>query len=228
MQSQEKKESSGSRTAVVICAVVVTLLLSVPTTALLSLYFTRDNAKQNASVQQIHDENSTHEKLSGSVNPSWMKVNAEKPAAHLIGVAPKNKTLVHTHRIQWQSTAGHAFIRNEIQYSPSHSIVIPQQGLYYVYCQVGFRGKGCHKGIPFTLTNQVFHEHDSYPQPILLLAGIETVCGNEQFAKTWYTALTQGALVHLDKNHHLYVNVSHPLLVNYEDGKTFFGAVQIS
>ncbi|XP_043939187.1 lymphotoxin-beta isoform X2 [Protopterus annectens] len=204
MQSQEKKESSGSRTAVVICAVVVTLLLSVPTTALLSLYFTRDNAKQNASVQQIHDENSTH------------------------GVAPKNKTLVHTHRIQWQSTAGHAFIRNEIQYSPSHSIVIPQQGLYYVYCQVGFRGKGCHKGIPFTLTNQVFHEHDSYPQPILLLAGIETVCGNEQFAKTWYTALTQGALVHLDKNHHLYVNVSHPLLVNYEDGKTFFGAVQIS
>nr|QIE07162.1 TNFSF3 [Lepidosiren paradoxa] len=228
MQSQEKGEGSGSRTAVVVCAVVVTLLLSIPTTALLSLYFTRDNAKQNLSVQEIHEGNSTHDKLSGVRSPSWMKVNAEKPAAHLIGVPPINKTFAHVHRLQWQSTAGHAFIRNGIHYSPSHSLIIPQQGLYYVYCQVGFRGKGCPSRTPLTLSSQIFHKHDSYPQPILLLAGMETVCGKEKNQGIWYTALTQGALVHLDKSHHLYVNVSNPLLVDYVDGKTFFGIVQIS
>ncbi|XP_072890563.1 lymphotoxin-beta-like isoform X1 [Hemitrygon akajei] len=152
-------------------------------------------------------------------------VNTGKPAAHLIGIYQDSaEGEVHS-TLMWESVRGSAFTTNLVKYH-GHSLIVPKRGLYYVYCQVGFRGSECQEK-PLTLSHQVYRRHDSYPQPLLLLTGTETVCGRSQGRGIWYTTLSHGAMVELEQDHHLYVNVSNPTLVDYLDGKTFFGVIKI-
>ncbi|XP_044124309.1 lymphotoxin-beta isoform X1 [Bufo gargarizans] len=148
---------------------------------------------------------------------NWQKQNFRKPAAHLIGKSPSlNNTL------KWRSEAEVAFTR-KIKHPTSTTLVIPRQGLYYVYCQVGFEGSD-----NITLLSQVTTFHDSLNANVTLILGTESISGPPLPQKTWHASLTLGGLANLQKGQRLYVHVSHPELVDYTEGKTFFGIVMVS
>lgn len=45
--------------------------------------------------------------------------------------------------------------------------------------------------------------------------------------RLWYASVGFGGLARLRGGERLYVNISHPDLVDYRRGKTFFGAVMV-
>ncbi|XP_072405769.1 lymphotoxin-beta-like [Chiloscyllium punctatum] len=223
-------DGAGGRLVPVLGTVFLSLGLSVPTTALLVIYI-RCGAEPE-QPEQFHHNVSLRKGFLGRIHESdehWELGDSEKPAAHLIGIyhqSLKDSSDAHSHHtLEWESVRGLAFTRDSVRYL-GRSLVIPKRGLYYVYCQVGFRGSEC-KNHPVTLYNRVYRKHDSYPEPLLLLSGTETVCGKNHNKGTWYTTLGQGAVVQLERDHQLFVNVSNPHLVDYLDGKTFFGVIKI-
>ncbi|XP_066437191.1 lymphotoxin-beta-like isoform X2 [Eleutherodactylus coqui] len=149
---------------------------------------------------------------------NWQKQNHRKPAAHLIG---KNPSLKNT--LSWMSEAEVAFTR-KIKLPTNTTIVTPREGLYYVYCQIGFEGSDTN----LTLLSQVITWHDSINENVTLVLGTESVAGPSLPRQTWRASLTLGSLANLQKGERLYVHVSHPELVDYTEGKTFFGIVLVS
>ncbi|XP_067865529.1 lymphotoxin-beta-like [Heterodontus francisci] len=229
-RSEKGVEGVSSSLAPVICTVLLTLALSVPTTALLVIYFRCGN-QPSIPYQDPHNTSMLKGHLEGmGENEEQLEMgDSEKPAAHLIGIyhhSMQDSSGADSHRtLEWESVRGLAFTKNSVRYL-GRSLVIPTRGLYYVYCQVGFRGSEC-RNRPVTLYNWVYRKHDSYPEPLLLLSGTETVCGKNHNRGTWYTTLGQGAVVELEMDHQLFVNVSNPHLVDYLAGKTFFGIIKI-
>ncbi|XP_078422627.1 lymphotoxin-beta-like [Cetorhinus maximus] len=230
--SRSEKGMEGDRSSLVsvLCTVLITLALSVPTTALLVIYFRCGN-QPGIPQQNPHNASMLKGYLEGSGESDEQREvrDSEKPAAHLIGIyhhSLMDSPDTDSHQtLEWESVRGLAFTKDSVKYL-GHSLVIPERGLYYVYCQVGFRGSEC-RNLPVTLYNRVYRKHDSYPEPLLLLSGTETVCGENHNRGTWYTTLGQGAVVELERDHQLFVNVSNPHLVDYLDGKTFFGVIKI-
>ncbi|OCT67894.1 lymphotoxin-beta [Xenopus laevis] len=153
----------------------------------------------------------------GNQANNWQRRNANKSAAHLVGIKHgTNKTL------SWKSTHELSFIRPSMKYADTN-LIVHQDGLYYVYCQVGFRGREAN----VVLFNQVL-QHDSDSKNNVLLSGIESVVGPPSGSSMWYATLGQGGLARLKSGHHLSVIVSHPELVDDRDGMTFFGLVMVS
>ncbi|XP_030051196.1 lymphotoxin-beta [Microcaecilia unicolor] len=216
-----------SRLALIICAVLGTLALSVPSTTLLVMYFTRNGGQLSPGGQvspktlEREMEKLYREDKVAKPSTSWYQQNPDKPMAHLTAIVPQLESQTRT--LEWEATPA---------FSPQTTspMYIPKQGLYYVYSQVGFRNRSCHAGPPLTLFSKIFHCHDANQRkPVLLLEGSDTVCEWEQGGgKIWYTSISQGTLVLLEEGHQLYVNVSHPQLVDYQEGKTFFGFMMIS
>ncbi|XP_075692816.1 lymphotoxin-beta [Rhinoderma darwinii] len=122
--------------------------------------------------------------------------------------------------MKWMSEAEVGFTR-KIKHPTSTAVVTPREGLYYVYCQVSFQGTVTN----LTLLSQVITWHDSRNENFTLILGTESVRGPQE---SWHASLSLGRLVNLQKEQKIYVHVSHPELVDYTEGKTFFGIVMVS
>ncbi|OCT66203.1 lymphotoxin-beta [Xenopus laevis] len=148
---------------------------------------------------------------------NWQRRNANKSAAHLVGIKKgTNKTL------SWKPTHELSFVRPSMKYADAN-LIVHRDGLYYVYCQVAFRGRVAN----IVLFSQVI-QHDSDFRNNVLLSGIESVAGPSSGSSMWYATLGQGGLARLKGGYHLSVIVSHPELVDDRDGMTFFGLVMVS
>ncbi|XP_077339174.1 lymphotoxin-beta [Lithobates pipiens] len=154
----------------------------------------------------------------GPKNNNWQTMNSRKPAAHLIGHRPPQMQTMG-----WSSDSEVAFTRN-VTHSPITTLVTKRKGLYYVYCQVGFTGKN----IDIRLLSEVITLHESTNVNFTLLIGSESITRPPSDLETWSTSLSQGGLASLKVGQKLYVHVSHPHLVDYAEGKTFFGLVMVS
>ncbi|XP_018420272.1 PREDICTED: lymphotoxin-beta [Nanorana parkeri] len=145
-------------------------------------------------------------------------MNSKKPAAHLIGHGPAQKETM-----RWRSDTEVAFIRN-VTHSPITTVVTKRKGLYYVYFQVGFTGAGTN----VRLLIEVITLHESTNVNSTLLTGSESITSPPPYLDNWSASLSQGGLANLKVGQKLYVHVSHPHLVDYSEGKTFFGLVMVS
>ncbi|XP_075042004.1 lymphotoxin-beta isoform X2 [Mixophyes fleayi] len=168
----------------------------------------------------------TEAKRQGSKGPqqkanqknNWQTQNLKKPAAHLIGVPQSQRNT-----LKWISESDVAFTRR-IMHPTSTTLETPKKGLYYVYCQVGFGGTDTN----LRLSSEVITWNDSINDNVTLLVGSETIVGPPIGHNFWHTSLNQGGLANLNAGQKLYVHVSHPELVDYTEGKTFFGLVKVS
>ncbi|XP_069799982.1 lymphotoxin-beta-like [Dendropsophus ebraccatus] len=149
---------------------------------------------------------------------NWQKQNSRKPAAHLIGKQP---SLQNT--LKWIPKNDVAFLQR-VKNPMSTTLVVPRPGLYYVYCQVAFEGHAWN----LSLSSQVLTFHKSRRENVTLTQGTESVFGPPSPHHPWYASLTLAGLANLQKGHKLYVHVSHPELVDYTEGKTYFGIVMVS
>ncbi|XP_076713893.1 lymphotoxin-beta isoform X1 [Callospermophilus lateralis] len=161
-------------------------------------------------------------------------LSSRLPAAHLIGAWMKGQGL------SWEAKKEEAFLRSGTQFSGAEGLALPQDGLYYLYCNVGYRGRAPPSGggpqdRSVTLRSSLYRAGGAYGRgaPELLLEGAETVtpvldrAGRPQYRPLWYTSVGFGGLVQLRRGERVYVNISHPDMVDYRRGKTFFGAVMV-
>ncbi|KAM9002594.1 lymphotoxin-beta isoform X1 [Sarcophilus harrisii] len=165
------------------------------------------------------------------------------PAAHLIGVSKSG------HGLHWVSGHEEAFLKSGTQFLGDEGLLaLPQDGIYFLYCHIGYRGRApsggeqprSHNqfgdpGVPVILSSWLYRAGGAYGsgEPELLLQGAETVTssvrqtrGAEQ-GTLWYASVGFGGLVQLRGGERIYVNVSHLDMVDFRRGKTFFGAVMV-
>lgn len=140
----------------------------------------------------------------------------------------------------WEAKKEEAFLRSGTLFSGAEGLALPRDGLYYLYCHVGYRGRAPPAGRgppepPVTLRSRLFRAGGAYGpgSPELLLEGAETVtpapgpARPREYGPLWYTSVGFGGLVQLRRGERVYVNISHPDMVDYRRGKTFFGAVMV-
>ncbi|XP_075859637.1 lymphotoxin-beta isoform X2 [Microcebus murinus] len=153
------------------------------------------------------------------------------PAAHLIGAWTKGQGL------GWEATQEEAFLSSGTRFSDAEGLALPQDGLYYLYCHVGYRGRAPPAGgaRALTLRSSLYRAGGAYGPGAaeLLLEGAETVspvpgpAGRPGYGPLWYASVGFGGLVQLRRGERVYVNISRPDMVDYGRGKTFFGAVMV-
>ncbi|XP_012886547.1 PREDICTED: lymphotoxin-beta isoform X1 [Dipodomys ordii] len=219
---------------------LVTLLLAVPITILAVL--TLVPQEQESRVMETTGLRAQRQQ---GLDPAFQEVSEKEPetdlssrppAAHLIG-APMNGQ-----GLGWEAKKEEAFLSSGAQFSGSGGLALPLDGLYYLYCQVGYRGRappagGDPRGRSFTLRSSLYRIGGAYGpgSPELLLESAETVvpgrvgaAGRVEYAAPfWFTSVGFGGLVQLRSGERVYVNISHPHMVDYSRGKTFFGAVMV-
>ncbi|XP_062952131.1 lymphotoxin-beta isoform X1 [Cynocephalus volans] len=215
---------------------LVTLLLAVPITVLAVLALVPQ--EQGGLVTENTDSGSQAQQGLGFQEVQEAEpetdLSPRLPAAHLIGARTKAQGL------SWEATKEEAFLRSGTQFSDAEGLALPQDGLYYLYCQVGYRGRTppAGRGPPgrsVTLRSSLYRAGGAYGpgSPELLLEGAETVtpaldpAGGHDYGPLWYTSVGFGGLVQLRRGERVYVNISHPDMVDYRRGKTFFGAVMV-
>ncbi|XP_077139583.1 tumor necrosis factor ligand superfamily member 15 isoform X1 [Ranitomeya variabilis] len=146
-------------------------------------------------------------------NPAFDK----RPKAHLTGT---RQTDASAEDLQWEPALGLAFLRNGMIYS-NKSIIIPEEGFYFVYSQLSFRPPSNTCLDDKTISQSIMKSNPNYPEPEIILSGI-SICtkGNKK-----YQPIYLGGLLHLYKNDRLkvHINPSTPLDISVEH-KTFFGA----
>ncbi|EGV95293.1 Lymphotoxin-beta [Cricetulus griseus] len=154
----------------------------------------------------------------------------ELPAAHLIGAWVSGRGL------GWEASQEEAFLRSGAQFSGTDGLALPLDGVYYLYCHVGYRGRappaGRGRARTLTLRSALYRAGGAYGRgsPELLLEGAETVTPAVDpvgYRSLWYTSVGFGGLVQLRSGERVYVNISHPDMVDSRRGKTFFGAVMV-
>ncbi|XP_060020230.1 lymphotoxin-beta isoform X2 [Lagenorhynchus albirostris] len=225
--------------AVAGAASLVTLLLAVPITVLAVLALvpheqgglvtgTADPGAQAQAHQRFESrELPVEEEAETDLSPRL-------PAAHLIGAWTTGQGL------GWEAKKEEAFLRSGTQFSGAEGLALPQDGLYYLYCHVGYRGRAPPPGgdpldRSVTLLSRLYRAGGAYGSgsPELLLEGAETVspvldpAQRHEYGPLWYTSVGFGGLVQLRRGERVYVNISHPDMVDYRRGKTFFGAVMV-
>lgn len=212
---------------------LVTLLLAVPITVLAVLSVVpqeqgglvtgttepgaQAHAQQRLGFQELPEQDA-------ETDPS-----PKLPAAHLIGAWTQGQGL------GWETQKEEAFLRSGTQFSRAEGLALPRDGLYYLYCHVGYRGRappadGDPLGRSVTLRSRLYRAGGAYGPgtPELLLEGAETVSpALDPARRLWYTSVGFGGLVQLRRGERVYVNISHPDMVDYRRGKTFFGAVMV-
>ncbi|XP_003474030.1 lymphotoxin-beta isoform X3 [Cavia porcellus] len=211
---------------------LVTLLLAVPVTVLAVLALVPQ--EQGGPVTETPGPGAQAQRGLGFQERQEEAPDADSspvlPAAHLIGAWTQGRGL------GWEAHKEEAFLRSGAQFSGARGLALPRDGLYFLYCHVGFRGRALPAGppgpgLPLTLRSALLRAGGAYgpgaAEP--LLEGAETVrpAAGRAAAPLWFTSVGFGGLVRLRRGERVYVNISHPDLVDYRRGKTFFGAVML-
>ncbi|XP_001368761.1 lymphotoxin-beta [Monodelphis domestica] len=224
-------------------AILGTLLLSIPLTVLTMLALmpqeqrgqVADPSGPGGQLQQQLGLHHLPEESRSDLRPI-------PPAAHLIGV-PKQ-----CHGLCWESENEEAFLQSGTQFLGDEGLALPQDGVYFLYCHIGYRGRApsageqprSHhhaggSGVSIILSSWLYRAGGAYGsgEPELLLQGADTVNPPVQQARgvgkgtLWYASVGFGGLAQLRGGERIYVNVSHPGMVDFRRGKTFFGAVMV-
>ncbi|KAM7229368.1 hypothetical protein CapIbe_019484 [Capra ibex] len=141
-----------------------------------------------------------------------------KPAAHLVGDPSTQDSL------RWRANTDRAFLRHGFSLS-NNSLLVPTSGLYFVYSQVVFSGKGCFPRAtptPLYLAHEVQLFSPQYPFHVPLLSAQKSVCPGPQ--GPWVRSVYQGAVFLLTRGDQLSTHtdgISHLLL---SPSSVFFGA----
>ncbi|KAG8435818.1 hypothetical protein GDO86_013673 [Hymenochirus boettgeri] len=138
----------------------------------------------------------------------------QKMAAHFTGVQ-KGKSLI------WEE--------NEIMDEPislkDNAIVIPKDGLYFVYTQVSFTGPNCN-GKLLHLSHTVFQKKMSYVKQEPILTSSKTVC-EAQSSSSWFQPIYQGGVFQFDKGDVISTETKDGKFLDARQGRIYLGILEI-
>ncbi|XP_019643289.1 PREDICTED: tumor necrosis factor ligand superfamily member 10-like [Branchiostoma belcheri] len=158
---------------------------------------------------------------------------SSKPMAHLTG-NPRQNIKKHHGEVKlrsWESEQGLATLANGMKYRGGN-IVIPADGLYYIYSQLSYRFLNEN---PFENPKedanifQLIHytyKQSSYPEPQMIMKSSRSTCWSKRTEFGLYTSF-QGGVFRLEKGDKVSVSVSNPQMICFEESSSFFGAFMI-
>ncbi|KAJ8367678.1 hypothetical protein AAFF_G00313780 [Aldrovandia affinis] len=152
----------------------------------------------------------------------------EKDAIHLTGEYDKE---ANSTAVTWIANSDHGFIQGKLALE-GNKIVIPHNGLYFVYSQASFYLKcGVKQGDPtgelLSVRYALLRWSDSYGRVWKPLLNTErSVCRRAEGEGLGYSGIYLGAIFKLQEGDMLATYVPNHLLSNVEEnsGQTFFGA----
>lgn len=147
--------------------------------------------------------------------------------------------------VQWQNQVDQSHFQGGLQLT-DNEIVIPQDGLYFIYSQASFRVKCSSSDDDDTTTSSMVHlshtvqrwstsygddDNKSYQT---ILHSVRTACqkatsSSSNQGESWFTAMYMGAVFNLKRGDKLKTVMEEKMLLNLEDaqGETFFGAFSL-
>lgn len=159
-----------------------------------------------------------------------------KPAIHL---GPKQELKQYQHlqkigdpgaaalvleRLNWEALSGQSSQEGLMRLSPDGEIVVPQDGIYFVYSQVHF--ETAHSGHDLQVMQCLFKRTALHPELTVLAKAAATQCLNSESGVDLYSS-HQGALFHLEKGDRLSLYVLNIGAVRFSPESTYFGAFMI-
>ncbi|KAE8585341.1 hypothetical protein XENTR_v10021282 [Xenopus tropicalis] len=141
----------------------------------------------------------------------------DKLAAHFTG-AKENDKLV------WNKYDPDSSIAEKML--KDNSIVIPENGLYFVYTQVSFTGPDCQRD-PLHLTHTVNIKPESYPKNDPILTSMKTVC-EVRSGSAWFQSIYEGGIFNLEKGSVISTETEHTeLLDDDKESKIYLGILAV-
>ncbi|XP_072368984.1 tumor necrosis factor ligand superfamily member 6-like [Scyliorhinus torazame] len=196
-QPEKKAKLQKLFTAIALLLILVALLLSTWNAVDIS----KLQLKQVSSSKRITEMQNQRQAL--------------KSAAHLVGmnVINSSSTLV------WDAVRDLLAFIQGVSHN-AEELIINKAGYYLIYTKVNFRGLECQSDM--LLEHTVFKRSDHYPVAIQLMITRNSInCpGNNGH---WSRDSFQSGIFELTKGDRIYVTVSNPALVNFEQFNTFFG-----
>ncbi|XP_019745864.1 tumor necrosis factor a (TNF superfamily, member 2) [Hippocampus comes] len=180
-----------------------------------------------------HAKKSRGDEDSFDIHHTLRQISNVRAAIHLTG--RYNSEIANS--VQWTNEVAPSHSQGSLELK-NNEIVIPQDGLYFVYSQVSFR-VSCHGNdnddasttSMIHLTHRVRRWSNSFGDDKYrtILHSVRTACqktasGDAEEEGGWYSAVYMGAVFNLNKGDRL-KTVTEKMLPNLEEeaGKTFFG-----
>uniref|UniRef100_A0A3B3CLI0 Tumor necrosis factor n=1 Tax=Oryzias melastigma TaxID=30732 RepID=A0A3B3CLI0_ORYME len=149
-----------------------------------------------------------------------------KAAIHLQGFISEDDSA-----LKWADDVGHAFSRGGFKLV-KNEIIIPSEGLYFVYSQASFGvtcsgdgGEGTSRN-PTQLSHRIKRFSDSIGNETSVMSALRSVCqtGAQVGAgHNWYNAIYLGGVFSLNRGDRLWTETSPVSELEDDDGNTFFG-----
>ncbi|XP_066517413.1 tumor necrosis factor (ligand) superfamily, member 10 like 4 [Hoplias malabaricus] len=156
-----------------------------------------------------------------------------KPAVHL-GAKQKLKQYQHLQdtgdpeavslgvaRLNWEAESGQSWREGLMGFSPEGEIVVPLDGIYFVYSQVYFESAALGRDLRFV--QYLFKRSALRPEPAILSRSTATRCVDSGSGVELYSS-HQGALFHLQRGDRLALYVLNLDNVRFPPESTYFGA----
>ncbi|KAF7643071.1 hypothetical protein LDENG_00245540, partial [Lucifuga dentata] len=221
-QTQHIKTSSRHSSKLSAVLLAVTLFLTAGAAA---LFFFSRHEKENPA-ERDRDLRHTLRQISGSI----------RAAIHLEG-----EYNVGLNRLEWKQQVDQYHAQGGLQLH-SNQILIPANGLYFVYSQASFR-ISCHADDDFTSSvvhlshtvqrwSSLYGNDDTNKSYRTILHSVRTACqrtdgDDPEEEGSWFSTIYTGGVFNLRKGDHLKTVMEEKLLpdLDEEPGKTFFGPV---
>ncbi|KAM8952758.1 tumor necrosis factor-like [Pelodytes ibericus] len=141
--------------------------------------------------------------------------HANKLAAHLIG------ELTEQNEIHWDGTVLGSLMEDGMKVE-ENALVIPRDGLYFVYTQVVFTGSSCLNTDAIQFTHTVSRNNESIGGKMAILTSTKTACERPS-KSTWFQPMYQGGVFHLEQGDTLSTETTNTKYLEDNDGKIYFG-----
>ncbi|XP_048395996.1 tumor necrosis factor ligand superfamily member 6-like [Stegostoma tigrinum] len=193
------------------CTVVILILalLILAGMAFGSFYLFQLHQKLN-KLKQDQDSEGQPEKIIGSAETS----QSTEIVAHVTGM----NVIRNSNTLVWDAEKGLALTKG-VSYDAG-ALVINEAGNYLIYSKVFFRGQECKSDI--SLEHTVFKRTKLYPKDIHLMVNSNGNSCPDNRAQ-WTRSSFQSGIFNLKQNDHIYVNVSDPKFVSFDQFNTYFG-----
>uniref|UniRef100_A0AAR2IXM2 Tumor necrosis factor (ligand) superfamily, member 10 like 4 n=1 Tax=Pygocentrus nattereri TaxID=42514 RepID=A0AAR2IXM2_PYGNA len=177
-------------------------------------------------------QNSAQQVLTRTVNEHNV-TQIFKPAVHL-GAKQELKQYHHLQKtgavtpalehLNWEALSGQSSLEGLMRLSPDGEIVVPQDGIYFVYSQVYFESS--HSGRDLQFTQYMFKQTALQPEPAMLAKATATPCLMSESGAALFSS-HQGALFHLERGDRLSLYIHNLGTVRFAPESTYFGAFMI-
>lgn len=139
-----------------------------------------------------------------------------------------------TSQLEWKNGQGQAFAQGGFRLE-KNQIIIPQDGLFFVYSQASFRvscesdeEQGTGKRLT-PLSHRIWRYSDSIGSNVSLMSAVRSACQNTALEEVhssgqgWYNAIYLGAVFQLNSGDKVWTETNQPSELETDEGKTFFG-----